>query len=303
MMLGRGALFAAWHSHMKKYFLEIQLPLVALLVSLGVLATVLSPPPVRTHASELRPMLLRPAFARTVSKPFLPLLVELLWLRSLNAIGMTDSEQKNSALYEYGVTLSELDPRFFEVYEFIGLAIPYAVSRNTWSGAAESSDIFRRGLKAFPTSLKLHMYLGFELMHRERKYSEAGDVFARAAKLPDALDYMGPLAVRLKAHSGRPEEGLEITRELLANTSDENMRKVLEQRVRELEVEQLLQQIDRAVGLFKAEHGRLPTSLEELRTTGFYQGPMADEFGGPFSIDEAGKGKASALPRRLEIYE
>lgn len=292
----------AWSLH-RIFRTTMKAALGALIVSVALVALVVEPPPAGRKQSELRPMLLRPAFAKTVSKSFMPLLVDALWLRALNAIGQTDSEQKNVALYEYGLVLSELDSRFFHVYEYIGLALPFAVRRNTWVGAAQSSDMFRRGLRAFPASMKLHLYLGFSLFHRERKFSEAADVFAAAAKLPDALDFMAPLATRLKAFSGRPEEALEMTNELLANTKDENTRKVLEQRVTEIEVEIVLQAVDRAAVVFQAERGRWPSSVEELRDVGYYTGPLVDPEGARISIDAEGRAASTTIGRRLELFE
>jgi hypothetical protein len=275
---------------------------LVLAAALAVLPFLVAPPGVARKESEFRPLLLRPAFAKTVSKPMLPLLVDVLWLRALNAIGLPDTAEKNVALFEYGKALAELDPRFFQVYEYIGLAIPYAVARNTWVGAHESSEMFRLGLKAFPTSMKLHMYLGFELMHRERKFDEAADVFAAAARLPDAIDFMAPLAARLTAQVGKTDEGLEFTREMLAHATDETARRVLEQRVHELELERVLQAIDRAAQVYKERHGRWPW-IDELRAEGLYTGPMTDEDGSTLEVDEQGRGKTTAQYRRLEIFE
>lgn len=268
-----------------------------------VVAATYQPPPLKLAESEFRPLLLRPSLARTVSKPFLPMLVDILWLRTLNAIGMPDNTQKNLALYEYGVALTEIDPRFYVAYKFIGLSIPYAYARNTWAGAAESSDMFRRGLRVFPNDLTLHMYLGFNLFHRERKFLEASDVFARASRLPGALDFMAPLAVRLRSHSGDAVEALAMTREMLADEKDEEVRATLEKRLSELEVEVVLQEVDRAAAEYEKRFGRPPWSLEKLRAEGLYTGPITDAQGGTVSLSDDHKGTSTSLKRRLEIYE
>lgn len=260
-------------------------------------------PPRKLRESEFRPLLLRPSMARTVSKPMLPMLVDVLWLRALNAIGLTDTEQKNLALYEYGVSLTEIDPRFYVAYKYIGLNIPYAVARNTWVGGAEASDLFRRGLRQFPDDLTLHMYLGFNLFHRERKFLEASEVFARASKLPGALDFMAPLAVRLRAHSGDADEALSMTREMLASETDDEVRATLEHRLRELEVEVLLQQVDRAAEEYKVRFGRPPFTMQELRDAALYTGPAIDPQGGTIGLTPDNKGTSSSLTRRVEIYE
>lgn len=276
---------------------------VAFFVSVSCVVFFSGPPSERLHENDFRPILLRPALARTVSKPFLPLLVDVLWLRSLNAIGLKDSEQKNRALHEYGVAITELDPRFRVAYAFIGLNIPFPAARNVWVGGDLASDMFRRGLKAFPKDVNLHLYLGFSLFHHERKFSEAGDVFSKAAKLPGALPFMAPLATRLKAHSGEAEDALEMTRSLLLYQLDDDVRRQLEQRVRELQVEVVLQRVDRASRAYLNLKGHWPTTVEELQISGLYDGPSSDPAGGFVFIDTEGKATSTSLQRRLEIYE
>jgi hypothetical protein len=276
---------------------------VALLISAGCVALFARPPGAQLHQNDFRPLLLRPALARTISKPFLPLLVDVLWLRSLNAIGLKDSEQKNLALHEYGVAITELDPRFRTAYEFLGLNIPFHADRNVWVGGDLACDMFRRGLRVFPKDLKLHLYLGFSLFHHQRKFSEAADVFSQAAKLPDALPYMALLAIRLKTHSGSAEDALDMTQSLLSSDLDNDVRQQLEQRVRELEVEVVLQQVDRAARAYFDQTGRSPRTLDELRAGRFYDGPSIDPEGGVISIDPEGQATSTSLQRRLHLYE
>lgn len=276
--------------------------ILALSIGVGLMVLGSRAPDTKLRESEFRPLLLRPALARTISRPVLPMLVDVLWLRTLNAIGLRDSTQKNHALYEYGVALTEIDPRFYEAYKYIGLNVPYAYARNTWANAEESSDMFRRGLKVFPTDLRFHIYLGFNLFHRERRFIEASDVFLAASKLPDALDYFVPLALRLRSHGGSPEEAISITEQLLASEPDEAVRGLLEERLADLHVEVVLQRVDKAAEGYKAKTGREATTLAELRSEGLYAGPDRDPLDGEISLKD-GKATSTSITRRLEIYE
>lgn len=276
---------------------------VALALVLSGLAFTSRPPTPPLHPHDFRPLLLRPALAQTISKPFVPALVELLWLRSLNAIGLKDSVQKNQALYEYGVVLSELDPKFYQVYEYLGLNIPFADKRDHFVGGDLACDLFERGLKAFPQDRKLHMYLGFSLFHHQRKFGEASDVFARAARLPDALDWMGPLATRLKAQTGKAEDALQLTHDLLASNLDDEVRAQLEKRAQELAIEVVLQRVDRAAEEFTKSVGRPPRDFAELKDQHFYEGAFLDPSQGFISLDANGKATSTSLERRMEIYE
>lgn len=275
---------------------------VGLLIGVALMALGHRVPEKKLKESEFRPLLLRPAIARTVSKPVLPMLVDVLWLRMLNAIGQKDTPQKSEALHEYGVALTETDPRFYVVYKYVGLNAPVAIARNTWAGADLGSDMFRRGLKAYPDDMTLLMYLGFNLFHRERKFAEASDIFAHAATLPGALDFMAPLAVRLKAHSGDAREALALTVQLLEAEKDEAIRGVLAQRLDDLQVEIVLQDLDKAAAAYAERTGQPATELQQLRDAGLYAGPPLDPLGGELSLKE-GKGHSTSLERRVEIYE
>lgn len=276
---------------------------VVLAVALATLAFTSRPPAPPLHHHDFRPLLLRPALAKTISKPFVPALVDLLWLRSLNAIGLKDSVQKNKALYEYGVVLTELDPKFYQVYEYLGLNIPFADKRDHFVGGDLACDLFARGIKVFPQDRKLFMYLGFSLFHHQRKFAEASDVFARAARLPDALPWMAPLAARLKAHSGSAEDALKLTHDLLSAELDDDVRAQLEKRAGELEIEIVLQRVDRAAEAFTKALGRPPRDVAELKEQHFYDGGFLDPAQGFISLDANGKALSTSLERRMEIYE
>lgn len=273
------------------------------LVAVGLLAASSAPPRRELHPNDFRPVLVRADFARTVARPFVPLLVDLMWLRALNAIGLKDSEAKNRALYEYGVAITDLDPRFKLAYEYLGLNIPFAVDRNRWTGGDLAADLYRRGLKVFPQDVKLYMYLGFALFHYERKFSEASDAFAAAAKLPNALPYMAPLAARLKSHSGDAEDALKLTQEFLDQETNEEVRAELEGRIAELKVEIVLQAVDRAASTYYERTGRVPQTLDDLRAMGLYTGSELDPEGGLITIRPDGKATSTSLTRRHEIYE
>lgn len=275
----------------------------ALTVGLVLVASTLKPPAPLLHRSDFRPLLLRPVVASTVSRPFLPLLIDLYWLRALNAIGLPDSREKNRSLYEYALVLSELDPRFETVYEYLGLNIPLQVGRNEWAYGDLADDLLRQGVARFPQSMKLHLYLGFNLFQMEHRYKEASKVFLEGSQLPGAPSFMGPLAARLLAHDGNAREGLSLLRQMLESTTDESERAQLEERADELEVEVLLQEVDAASARFEAERGVRPSSLDELISRGYYSGPRQDASGGTITIRQDGRASSSSLERRYELYQ
>lgn len=240
--------------------------------------------------------------ARTISKPFLPMLIDLYWLRSLNAIGLSDSLEKNRALYEYGEVLTDLDPRFLQPYTFIGLAVPFQTSRDVYANADLAEKLLRKGLVQYPDHLQLNMYLGFNLFSYQHRYVDAAHVFEHVSKLPVTLPWASLLATRLLATGGSPEEGAALAREMADNADDEGTRAEFEQRAEELEVEAALQRVDHAATKYFEAHKGWPETLAVLRQENLYSGPDTDPKGGIISVQPDGKATSTSLTRRLEVF-
>jgi len=275
----------------------------ALVAGLALVAVTSAPPRPSLRRADLRPVLLRPSVARTVSKAFLPLLIDLYWLRTLNAIGSDESPEKNRALYEYGRTLTDLDRRFYHAYTYVGLNIPYQTGRKTFVNGDLAADLLERGRVQFPQDMRMHLYLGFTLYYILREYRHASEIFLAGSKLAGAPPFMAPLAARLLSTSGDAKEGLALARELYDSTTDETSRAEFEKRIHELEIEVVLQEVDAAVERFTAQYGEKPTSIDQLVTVGVYRGPLSDPSGGQIYLDKDGRAFSTSLERRYEVYE
>jgi hypothetical protein len=278
---------------------------LVLVLAAGTAAVALtaSPPANFRRAIDARPILLRPALAKTLTKPFFPLVIDLYWLKALNTIGERDSEEKNRGLYDFARILTDSDPRFYTAYTYLGLTIPFWKSRTFCANADLASDLFRRGLVVFPDDMRLHLYLGFTLFNMERKFKEASEVFARASRLKDALSFMAPLATRLLAHSGDAKEAVVLAQTLADSATDDATREELQGRVQDLQVEAQLQELDTAVDAYRAQTGLEPTSIQQVVERGLFRGPLQDVKGGTISIGADHKATSTSLDRRIEIYE
>ena len=146
--------------------------LVVAVLAVVLVASQSRPPVVVRRESDLRPLLLRAGVVSLLAKSQRPLLIDLLWLRALNSIGDPDSERKNRALYDYAVFLTELDPRLYHAYLYIGLNVTARRGRE-WVNADLADDLYGRGLKQFPTDLKLMMFRGANYYMALRDYGRA----------------------------------------------------------------------------------------------------------------------------------
>ncbi|MBL8955306.1 MAG: hypothetical protein JNK82_31320 [Myxococcaceae bacterium] len=247
-------------------------------------------------------MLIRPEVARTWLKAALPLVIDLYWLRTINAVGDNDSREKQRALYDYARLITDLDPRFREVYWFVAVSLPWRLRDRSWVHIDLSNDLLRRGLAQYPNDLKMNLLLGYNLITYDKAYVEAARVFQHTATLPRAPPFAGLIATRLYSQGGSPELGIEAARAMRDSAEDEATRAEFEARIADLEIEQLLQKIDAAIGVYKEKFGDYPTTFEELVKSGLWKGPTTDPLGGRLNIGYDHRSHAQSQPRRLELY-
>jgi hypothetical protein len=273
-----------------------------LTLSIGILLLAASATVTKPRLREAQPALLNPQLTDTLLKSQKALLLELYWLRVLNAIAESESEAHNRSLYAYAKNLSTIDRRFYQVYFYLGANIAVQVEGKYFL-AAEAEEILRKGIEQFPNDRRLYGLLGFTLFAIEKKYAEAAEVFHTLSTFPDAPAHAAPFATRLLAQSGNTNLALELAQQLADSATDDTTKKEYEKRVAEIKVEAQLQTIDKAITTFKTREGRPPIDLAELVSKGDYFGTLTDAQGGTISIGKDGRAATSGAPRRLEIYE
>jgi hypothetical protein len=276
----------------------------SLVIALGVgllFATALTPAR-RARSLPPRPALVRPEVARSLFKGMLPLLIDVYWLRTINAVGDADTLEKTAALYDYGNLITDLDPKFRIVYWFVGISLPWREPGRPWQLTTESTALLKKGLVQFPDDLKLNLLLGYNLFEFHKNYVEAAKVFQHAATLPGAPPFAGSLATRLYAQGGTPEVGLELALAMRDSATDEKTRAEFDERVKDLQIEIVLHRVDEAVAAYRAQMGTAPASLAVLKDSGFYSGPMVDPWGSALFLDGEGHARSEEQARRLMLF-
>lgn len=274
---------------------RITAAVVALLAVLGIAAT--AAPPGKARAGDLRPLLLRTTVASTVSKAHLPLLVDLYWLRVLIGIGEAESSERNERLAEYGEFLTDLDPRFFHAYYFVSLVVPYAVGPDKYEHGDLALKLVRKGLKQFPNDMRLRMELAFLLTYIEHDLRGAVAQFVEMSKHPDAPPIAIASATALMADEGRMDEAIQLVTRALENNPSI---KLLDDRRKQLIIEQVLRRMDQALDAAEARTGRRPTSLDELIAVGGWPADERhDPEGGDLEIKD-GRAHSTWLVGRLK---
>ena len=272
-----------------------------IVLTCGAVVAAFAEPPARRRAESGRPLLPRVEFLRILGASQHSLVTDYYWLQMLQSIGGAWSEQEYRDVYDYANLVTDLDPRLYHAYTFGGLTISYNRGRETWVNTDESTAMFEKGLKFFPHDDPLKLYLAYNLTYFRHDYRRAGHLLQEVAANPRAPPYVGALATRLLAQSGEIDAGLALAQTLEQTAPDEETRAAFAKRVKQIQLERVLQEIDRAIASYRARTGKLPTTVAELIVTGDLPQFPVDPLGGKIYIARDGRARSDAESYRLEL--
>jgi hypothetical protein len=277
------------------------LPFAALAASLVATALLTRPPDWTLSDREAPPMLPRPEAVRLIAAPFLHLVADYYWVMTTHQVGISKTPDQVRHAYTYGELLTELDPKFRQAYYFVGAAIVIKDGEGRWRNTHESTRMLEKGLVAFPEYVFLRILLAYNLTQFENEPLRAAKILEEASRLPDAPEYVGPLATRLYAAGGKIEAGLELAGALAEQADDEQVRATYAQRVLELQLERELTRVDAAIGAFRTREGREPVDVAELVSKGDLNPAPMDPLGGQIVLRD-GRAFSTSRPKRLTDF-
>ena len=217
------------------------------------------------------------------------LLADLYWIRAVQHYGSTkllsDPNKQYDLLYPLLDLATTLDPRFNVAYSFgsIFLAEPPP-------GGPGRPDLaitlLEKGLRAQPRKWEFAQSIGFVQYWWLQDYDEAAAWFAKAAALPNAPIWIGPLAATTLAQGGRRESSRLLWQHIARTAEDAWFRNEAARRLRQLDAMDQLDQLRQVIALFQQRAGRAASGWEELRRAGYLRGVPMDPTGTP--VDPTG---------------
>lgn len=279
------------------------LTVVLLLAGLGTVAALSEPPRDPPRGPYQAPLLPRIELLRVIGAGQQSLVADYYWLQAIQATGRGGSSREATRyldLFYYADLVTDLDPKFHKVYMFAGNTIPTNLGRETWVNTKEARKILEKGVKNFPEDSTLRLYLAYNLSYFFGEHAAAAEHLRIAATLPTVDKFVPEIASRLLAFNRRFDAALALAESFRDNETDPDMRKVFEERVKEIQREQVLVQIDDAIAAFKQKEGRPPSAPSELVTKGYLSSISPDPMGGVIYIDENGRSASTSSILRLE---
>jgi hypothetical protein len=259
-------------------------------------------PPDRNVEQHVAPLLPRASLLRVGGRAFLPLLADYYWLAAIQAAGKANSEAEYRDLADYTQLITDLDPDFAYVYQFGGTMVPYNRGRETWVNTRESTAILEKGVARFPNSVILRMLLAYDYSVFQKDYARAAHILEETARLPGTPRYVSLLATRLYAQAGAFEAASAFADQFAATSEDPDIRAAFEHRKKEIALERILQELDRAVAEFRERTGRLPNDLHELVSSGALATIPADPLEGDLYLGADERTYSTSQEHRLEVW-
>lgn len=223
---------------------------------------------------------------------------DLLWIPVIQAMGeRTVSEQAGHWIAHALDVITTLDPKFIRVYEAGGLALTTLVTM-----PEESNRLLQKGIGHNPDVWELPFLLGFNYYFELHDDLKAAEYIARASRLPKAPVYLAPFAARLYVSARDPEDAIAFLSQVYAQTTEENMKQVLERRLKEVIVERDLQLLEEAISRYRGRNKRVPERLEDLVGPGLLRELPREAFGGHYLYDPlTGTVRSSEMKERLQV--
>jgi hypothetical protein len=262
-------------------------------------------PPERAGAGQqhVPPLLPRASLLRIAGRAFVPLLADYYWLSAIQATGKANTQAEYRDIADYAQLITDLDPDFAYVYQFGGVMVPYNLGRETWTNTRESTALLEKGVARFPDSVFLRTLLAYNYSVFQKEYVRAAHLLEETARLPGAPAYLPLLATRLYTQAGDFEAASAFADQFAANAADPETRASFEHRTKEIALERILRMLDQAVSAFREHHGRLPTTLKELVSSGEVATIPPDPLEGKLYLNADGRTYSTSQQHRLEVYD
>ena len=224
---------------------------------------------------------------------------DLLWIQVIQAMGERKvTEEAGHWIYRALDIITTLDPKFVRVYEVGGIALTTLVVH-----IEESNRILEKGIQHNPDVWTLPYLLGFNYYFELHDDAQAADYIAKASRLPGAPEYLASFATRLYVSAREPQVAIDFLAQMYEQTSDENIKRILEQRLKEVVVERDLQLLERAISRYRERYTRAPERLEDLVTSGLLRSLPREPFGGRYLYGlQTQTVRSSEMKERLKVY-
>ncbi|HZP47274.1 MAG TPA: hypothetical protein VFB07_01985 [Vicinamibacterales bacterium] len=255
-----------------------------------------------------------PTALRRLTVGFSGLAADLYWIRAIQYYGGAKRRLQQMAqrgpeppplladtsdyqyLYELLDLTTSLDPRFNIAYRFgaIFLAEGYPAGPGRPDLAIA---LLRKGLRERPDKWQYMEDTGFICYWYMHDYRCAADAFSKAADIPDAPNWLRPLAATTLAQGGDRRTSRAMWLSILESAEVDWLRSQAEHRLLQLQALDQIDALQARVAEYTKRTGEQPREWAALIRSGLIRGVPVDPAGTPYALTSAGEvGLGAASP-------
>ncbi len=239
------------------------------------------------EVSERLMYLRSPRTAGRLALSFDNLMADVYWIRAIQHYGRDYKNRTRTNRFELLPSLLDLttglDPQFLIAYRFG--AIFLALSAPDGPGRPDLSiALLKKGLTANPDRWQLAHDLAFTHYLYTGDFGAAADWFKRAAAMPGAPEWIGPLAAITAARGGDRQGARQMLDELAA-THENYIRQAAARAIVQIDALERIDAVEQQVARFRAAEGRDPSSWAEMISARVIPGVPLDPAGVPLVLD------------------
>ena len=212
---------------------------------------------------------------------------DVYWIRTIQHYGRDFKNRKREnrfeLLYAFLDLTTTLDPRFLIAYRF-GATFLAAQPPEGPGRPDQAIALLEKGLRASPTRWQLAHDIGFIHYFHTGDFKQAGEWFARAAALPKAPPWLGPLAATTLAHGGNRQSARQMLIGM-SQSEEEYIRRAANRALQQIAALDTIDKLTVSVEAFHTREGRYPGSWADMLRAGALTRVPVDEYSVPFAYD------------------
>jgi Flp pilus assembly protein TadD len=233
-----------------------------------------------TAAAQEFLYLTSPAAATRLALSYDAVIADLYWMRAIQYFGgnrlSPDGDKSYALLYPLLDLTTSLDPHFSMAFRFGA----FFLSEEAPGGAGRPDlavRLLEKAMRAHPNRWEYPYDIGF-IYYREGDFPTAARWFRRASQMPNAAEWLGPLAAVTLASGGDTRSSRLLWRQLLESEA-EWLRQIADYRLGQLDAIDQAARLEELAAAYARRFGEQPASWEQMVRAGLLRSVPLDPAG------------------------
>lgn len=228
-----------------------------------------------------------PAVLTRLALSYDALLADVYWIRAIQYYGgrrlSKEPVKHYDLLYPLLDLTTSLDPYFNVAYRFGA----YFLSEQPPGGAGRSDlavKLLEKGMRASPQRWEYPHDIAF-VYYRQGDFRTAGEWFRRAAQVPNAANWLEPMAAVTLTRGGDRRTSRMIFERLYTSSDVKWLRDSAAWRLQQLDALDGIDALHRVTAEYQRRYGRPPEDWDAVVRAGLLRGVPLDPAGTPYALN------------------